>query len=71
MILISSCSKTRMFVVLKMMEVSLVLDSGVKFCSSPLITRILKLHSWEHTFCKEVLQLRKFKRSWLKRYLYR
>ncbi|XP_015161794.1 putative ABC transporter C family member 15 [Solanum tuberosum] len=32
--------------------------------------RVLKLHSWESTFLKKLLQLRENERGWLKRYLY-
>ncbi|XP_023512595.1 ABC transporter C family member 3-like isoform X2 [Cucurbita pepo subsp. pepo] len=46
-------------------------DSRIKLTSETLKNmRVLKLHSWEQTFMKKVLQLREVERSWLKRYLY-
>ncbi|KAG6601577.1 ABC transporter C family member 3, partial [Cucurbita argyrosperma subsp. sororia] len=46
-------------------------DSRIKLTSEILKNmRVLKLHSWEQTFMKKVLQLREVERSWLKRYLY-
>ncbi|XP_061994727.1 putative ABC transporter C family member 15 [Rosa rugosa] len=52
----------------KMMEAK---DSRIKVTSETLKSmRVLKLHSWESTFLKKLLQLRETERSWLKRYLY-
>ncbi|KAL6983833.1 hypothetical protein U1Q18_017207 [Sarracenia purpurea var. burkii] len=46
-------------------------DSRIKATSETLKSmRVLKLHSWESTFLKKLLQLREVERSWLKRYLY-
>ncbi|PON64774.1 ATP-binding cassette containing protein [Parasponia andersonii] len=46
-------------------------DSRIKVTSETLKSmRVLKLHSWESTFLKKILELRKTERSWLKRYLY-
>lgn len=46
-------------------------DSRIKVTSETLKSmRVLKLHSWEPTFLKKILVLRKNERSWLKRYLY-
>lgn len=46
-------------------------DSRIKTTSEILKSmRVLKLHSWESTFMKKLLQLRETERSWLKRYLY-
>ncbi|XP_059633578.1 putative ABC transporter C family member 15 [Cornus florida] len=46
-------------------------DSRIKATSETLKSmRVLKLHSWESTFMKKLLQLRETERSWLKRYLY-
>uniref|UniRef100_A0A803PH73 ABC-type xenobiotic transporter n=1 Tax=Cannabis sativa TaxID=3483 RepID=A0A803PH73_CANSA len=46
-------------------------DSRIKVTSETLKSmRVLKLHSWEPTFLKKILELRKNERSWLKRYLY-
>lgn len=46
-------------------------DSRIKMTSETLKSmRVLKLHSWEPTFLKKLLELRKTERSWLKRYLY-
>ncbi|KAA8529725.1 hypothetical protein F0562_034175 [Nyssa sinensis] len=46
-------------------------DSRIKSTSETLKSmRVLKLHSWESTFLKSLLQLREIERSWLKRYLY-
>ncbi|TQD89225.1 hypothetical protein C1H46_025218 [Malus baccata] len=52
----------------KIMEVK---DSRIKITSEILKSmRVLKLHSWESTFLKKLLQLRETERHWLKRYLY-
>ncbi|KAE8730152.1 DNA-binding protein GT-1 [Hibiscus syriacus] len=46
-------------------------DSRTKATSETLKSmRVLKLHSWEPTFLKKLLQLRETERSWLKKYLY-
>ena len=46
-------------------------DLRIKATSETLKSmRVLKLHSWEPTFLKKILELRKTERSWLKRYLY-
>lgn len=46
-------------------------DSRIKATSETLKSmRVLKLHSWEPSFLKKILQLRDKERSWLKRYLY-
>ncbi|KAA8529722.1 hypothetical protein F0562_034178 [Nyssa sinensis] len=46
-------------------------DSRIKSTSETLKSmRVLKLHSWESTFLKSLLQLREIERIWLKRYLY-
>ncbi|XP_028951948.2 putative ABC transporter C family member 15 [Malus sylvestris] len=46
-------------------------DSRIKITSEILKSmRVLKLHSWESTFLKKLLQLRETERHWLKRYLY-
>jgi ABC-type multidrug transport system fused ATPase/permease subunit len=46
-------------------------DSRIKVTSETLKSmRVLKLHSWEPTFLKELLRLRETERSWLKKYLY-
>ncbi|CAN6727014.1 unnamed protein product [Malus baccata var. baccata] len=46
-------------------------DSRIKITSEILKSmRVLKLHSWESTFLKKLLQLRETERDWLKRYLY-
>ncbi|XP_073129929.1 putative ABC transporter C family member 15 [Henckelia pumila] len=46
-------------------------DSRLKATSEILKSmRVLKLHSWEPTFLKKLLQLREIERGWLKRYLY-
>ncbi|KAI7996095.1 ABC transporter C family member 5 [Camellia lanceoleosa] len=46
-------------------------DSRIKATSETLKSmRVLKLHSWESTFLKRLLQLRENERNWLKRYLY-
>lgn len=46
-------------------------DSRIKATSETLKSmRVLKLHSWEPTFLKKLLQLRDTERGWLKRYLY-
>ncbi|XP_052205994.1 putative ABC transporter C family member 15 isoform X2 [Diospyros lotus] len=46
-------------------------DSRIKATSETLKSmRVLKLHSWEYSFLKKLLQLRETERSWLKRYLY-
>uniref|UniRef100_A0A5B6Z2Q6 ABC-type xenobiotic transporter n=1 Tax=Davidia involucrata TaxID=16924 RepID=A0A5B6Z2Q6_DAVIN len=46
-------------------------DSRIKATSETLKSmRVLKLHSWESTFLKKLLQIREIERSWLKRYLY-
>lgn len=46
-------------------------DSRIKATSETLKSmRVLKLHSWEPTFLKKILQLRETERSWLKKYLY-
>ncbi|CAN6548791.1 unnamed protein product [Malus baccata var. baccata] len=46
-------------------------DSRIKITSEILKSmRVLKLHSWESTFLKRLLQLRETERHWLKRYLY-
>ncbi|CAL8993869.1 unnamed protein product [Prunus brigantina] len=52
----------------KIMEAN---DSRIKVTSEILKSmRVLKLHSWEPTFLKKLLQLRETERHWLKRYLY-
>lgn len=46
-------------------------DMRIKATSETLKSmRVLKLHSWESTFLKKLLQLRENERGWLKRYLY-
>ncbi|MCD9642461.1 hypothetical protein HAX54_029292 [Datura stramonium] len=46
-------------------------DVRIKATSETLKSmRVLKLHSWESTFLKKLLQLRENERGWLKRYLY-
>ncbi|KAI3467660.1 hypothetical protein Pfo_024323 [Paulownia fortunei] len=46
-------------------------DSRIKATSETLKSmRVLKLHSWESTFLKKLLQLRETERGWLKKYLY-
>ncbi|KAM3358614.1 putative ABC transporter C family member 15 [Capsicum galapagoense] len=46
-------------------------DVRIKATSETLKSmRVLKLHSWESTFLKKLLQLREKERGWLKRYLY-
>ncbi|GFS29526.1 multidrug resistance-associated protein 9 [Actinidia rufa] len=46
-------------------------DSRIKSTSESLKSmRVMKLHSWESTFLKKLLQLRETERNWLKRYLY-
>lgn len=46
-------------------------DLRIKASSETLkAMRVLKLHSWEPTFLKKLLQLRETERNWLKRYLY-
>ncbi|KAL0357807.1 UNVERIFIED_CONTAM: ABC transporter C family member 3 [Sesamum calycinum] len=45
-------------------------DSRIKATSETLSMRVLKLHSWESTFLKKLLQLRETERGWLKKYLY-
>ncbi|XP_008222083.1 PREDICTED: putative ABC transporter C family member 15 [Prunus mume] len=46
-------------------------DSRIKLTSEILKNiRVLKLHSWEPTFLKKLLQHRETERNWLKRYLY-
>ncbi|KAF9600270.1 hypothetical protein IFM89_005856, partial [Coptis chinensis] len=46
-------------------------DSRIKATSETLKSmRVLKLHSWENTYLKNILKLRETERSWLKRYLY-
>ncbi|KAK4429721.1 ABC transporter C family member 3 [Sesamum alatum] len=46
-------------------------DSRIKATAETLKSmRILKLHSWESTFLKKLLQLRETERGWLKKYLY-
>ncbi|KAL1808203.1 hypothetical protein DCAR_0727609 [Daucus carota subsp. sativus] len=46
-------------------------DSRIKATSETLKSmRVLKLHSWEPTFLKKILQLRETERGWLKKYLY-
>ncbi|XVE74843.1 hypothetical protein DITRI_Ditri12bG0050900 [Diplodiscus trichospermus] len=46
-------------------------DSRIKATSETLKSmRVLKLHSWEPTFLKKLLQLRETERNWLKKYLY-
>ncbi|KAF7839827.1 putative ABC transporter C family member 15 [Senna tora] len=46
-------------------------DSRIKMTSETLKNiRILKLHSWESTFLRKLLQLREIERSWLQKYLY-
>ncbi|XP_059316383.1 putative ABC transporter C family member 15 [Lycium ferocissimum] len=46
-------------------------DVRIKTTSETLKSmRVLKLHSWESTFLKKLLQLRENERGWLKRYLY-
>ncbi|XP_070021291.1 putative ABC transporter C family member 15 isoform X2 [Nicotiana sylvestris] len=46
-------------------------DVRIKATSETLKSmRVLKLHSWESTFFKKLLQLRQNERGWLKRYLY-
>ncbi|XAR64442.1 Xenobiotic-transporting ATPase [Bertholletia excelsa] len=46
-------------------------DSRIKATSETLKSmRVLKLHSWEPTFLKNLLKLRETERNWLKRYLY-
>ncbi|PQM42316.1 putative ABC transporter C family member 15 [Prunus yedoensis var. nudiflora] len=46
-------------------------DSRIKVTSEILKNiRVLKLHSWEPTFLKKLLQHRETERNWLKRYLY-
>ncbi|KAM2334117.1 hypothetical protein ACFXTH_011707 [Malus domestica] len=46
-------------------------DSRIKITSEILKSmRVLKLHSWESTFLKKLLQLRETERHWLKWYLY-
>ncbi|WRX13199.1 ABC transporter-like [Theobroma cacao] len=46
-------------------------DSRIKATSETLKSmRVLKLHAWEPTFLKKLLQLRETERNWLKKYLY-
>ncbi|XAR64440.1 Xenobiotic-transporting ATPase [Bertholletia excelsa] len=46
-------------------------DSRIKATSETLKgMRVIKLHSWEPTFLKNLLKLRETERNWLKRYLY-
>ncbi|KAJ8569684.1 hypothetical protein K7X08_006261 [Anisodus acutangulus] len=46
-------------------------DVRIKATSETLKSmRVLKLHSWESTFLKKLLQFRENERGWLKRYLY-
>ncbi|PPD68765.1 hypothetical protein GOBAR_DD34358 [Gossypium barbadense] len=46
-------------------------DARTKATSETLKSmRVLKLHSWEPTFLKKLLQLRETERNWLKKYLY-
>ncbi|OVA17566.1 ABC transporter [Macleaya cordata] len=46
-------------------------DSRIKATSETLKSmRVLKLHAWETTFLKKILNLRETESSWLKRYLY-
>ncbi|XP_071925966.1 putative ABC transporter C family member 15 [Coffea arabica] len=46
-------------------------DSRIKATSETLKgMRVLKLHSWESTFFRRLIQLRETERSWLKKYLY-
>ncbi|CAN4090494.1 unnamed protein product [Withania somnifera] len=46
-------------------------DVRIKATSETLKSmKVLKLHSWESTFLKKLLQLRENERGWLKRYLY-
>ncbi|GFY91522.1 multidrug resistance-associated protein 9 [Actinidia rufa] len=46
-------------------------DARIKSTSESLKSmRVLKLHSWESTFLKKLLQVRETERSWIKRYLY-
>ncbi|KAI4382506.1 hypothetical protein MLD38_008463 [Melastoma candidum] len=46
-------------------------DARIKATSEALKSmRIIKLHSWELSFLKKILQLRETERFWLKRYLY-
>ncbi|KAL3501061.1 hypothetical protein ACH5RR_035510 [Cinchona calisaya] len=46
-------------------------DSRIKATSEALKSmRVLKLHSWESTFCRRLLKLRETERNWLKKYLY-
>ncbi|KAA3483298.1 Multidrug resistance protein ABC transporter family isoform 1 [Gossypium australe] len=46
-------------------------DARTKATSETLKSmRVLKLHSWEPTFLKKLLQLRETERNWLKKYLF-
>ncbi|PIN02121.1 Multidrug resistance-associated protein/mitoxantrone resistance protein, ABC superfamily [Handroanthus impetiginosus] len=46
-------------------------DLRIKATSETLKSmKVLKLHSWESTFLKKLLQLRETERGWLKKYLY-